>query len=119
MKIKEKALEELKEELLNSMEGKTDNEKRDMLKEIYKIDWDMPKFGDNSRRPCKIWYAKVFTYCSSSELEIKLNFFLFLVNFFGNLWGFCFDEENTVFLGCICPCGLKQIILYYSIVYRD
>lgn len=119
MKIQGRVLEELKEEVLNSMDGRTDDEKREILRNKYKVDWDILRYGDNSRGPCKVWYAKVFTYCNSYELELELNFFLFLVNFFGYLWNFCFNEEDTVSLGCTCSCGNKQIILYYSIVYRD
>ncbi|GLC83063.1 hypothetical protein [Lacrimispora brassicae] len=119
MKTQGKVLEELKEEVLKSIEGKSDDEKREILRRNFKIDWDIPRYSDNSRGPCKLWYAQVFTYCSSSELERELNFFLFLVNLFGRLLGFCFNQENTVFLGCTCPCGNKQIILYYSIVYKD
>lgn len=119
MKIQGKALEDLKDELLRSIEGRTDDEKIEILRRRYKIDWDIPRCGDSYTRPCKFLYAQVFTYCSSAELELELNFFLFLVNFFGQLFGFCFNEENTVFLGCTCPCGYKQIILYYSIAFRD
>lgn len=119
MKMQEKVLEQLKEEVLKLMEGKTDGEKRDILRRKFDIDWDMPEFCDKSRGPCKFWHTKVFTYCHSGELEIELNFFLFLVNFYGKLWGFCFNEEDTVFLGCTCSCGNKQLILYYSIVYGD
>lgn len=119
MKTQRMLLDELKEDLLRSMDGKTDDEKMNILRERYQIDWDIPKCGDNSRGSCKVWYAKVFTYCNTRELEIELNFFLFLVNLFGHLWGFCFNEESTVFLGCSCNCGNKQIILYYSLVFKD
>ncbi|MDR0923704.1 MAG: hypothetical protein LBN31_05080 [Hungatella sp.] len=119
MKIQGKELNELKEEVLRSVEGKTDEEKREMLRERFNIDWDIPRRCGDSRGPCKFWYAQVFTYCSTRELEEELNFFLFLINFFGHLFGFCFSEESTVFLGCTCPCGSKQIILYYSIVFKD
>ncbi|PJJ30871.1 hypothetical protein [Lacrimispora celerecrescens] len=117
MKLQEKALEELKEEVLGSIEGKSDDEKREMLRRRFNLDWDIPSCCD--RRPCKMWYAQVFTYCSTIELERELNFFLFLINLFGQIFGFCFNQESTVFLGCTCPCGNKQIILYYTIVFRD
>jgi len=117
MKAHEMALEELKEEVLEAIEGKSDDEKIELLRKKFKIDWDIPRCCD--RRPCKMWYAQVFTYCSSCELEKQLNFFLFLINLFGHIFGFCFNQENTVFLGCTCPCGNKQIILYYSIVFKD
>lgn len=110
-------MEELKEEVLKSIEGKSDDEKIEILRKKYNINWDIPRYGDY--RPCKTWYAQVFTYCSTRELERELNFFLFLVNLFGHLFGFCFNEERTVYLGCVCPCGNKQIILYYSLVFRD
>jgi hypothetical protein len=117
MNIKGKVLEELKEEVLESIEGKSDDEKREILRKKFDIDWDIPRCGDH--RPCKNWYAQVFTYCSTRELEKELNFFLFLINLFGHIFGFCFNQESTVFLGCTCPCGNKQIILYYTIVFKD
>ncbi len=119
MRIQGNILEELKDEFLRSMEGKTDEEKIEILKRKYKIDWDISRYSANSVRPCKLLFAEVFTYCNSFELELELNFFLFLVNFFAHLFGFCFSEENTVSLGCTCSCGNKQIILYYSIAFRD
>ena len=81
------------------------------------LNLDISSFLDN--RPCKAWYAQVFTYCSTSELENELNFFLFLINLFSQIFGFCFNQENTVFLGCVCPCGHKQIVLYYTIGFND
>ena len=102
-----------KEELLLALEGKTDNEKREFLSRRFNLDWIIPE------GPCKIWFAKVFTYCSTGQLERELNFFLFLVNTFGYLWHICFKEEDTVFLGCTCPCGNKQVVLYYSLTLGD
>lgn len=102
-----------KEELLKQLEGKTDEQIKQFLEDNFEIDWRI------SKGSCKTWYAKVFTYCNSYELEEQLNFFLFLINFFGYIWKICFNEEDTVFLGCTCPCGKKQTILYYSIAYKD
>lgn len=98
-----------KDQLLTLTEGKTENEIKQILADNYGIHWD---FYD---RQCKLWFAKVFTYCHPSHLEEELNFFLWLVNFFAPLFGFSFQEEDTVFLGCICPGGQKQTILYYSL----
>lgn len=99
--------------LLNSLEGKTDAEKREFLAKEYHLNWDIPE------GPCKIWFSKVFTYCTAEEFEDELNFFLFIVNLFGYLWNICFQQEDTIFLGCTCPCGNKQTVLYYSITFGD
>ena len=72
MNIQENVLEELKEEVLKSIEGKSDDEKIEILRKKYNINWDIPRYGDY--RPCKTWYAQVFTYCSTNELERELNF---------------------------------------------
>lgn len=105
-----------KESLLKSLQEKTDEEKRKILSHRYNLNWDKP---EKTCKPCKLWFAKVFTYCNPSELEDQLDFFLFLVNTFGYLWHICFNQEDTVFLGCTCPCGQKQTILYYSITDAD
>ncbi|HBF64909.1 hypothetical protein [Anaerotignum propionicum] len=102
-----------KEELLRYLEGKTDEEKRIFLEEEFNLGWRI------SQGSCKLWFAKVFTYCHPNELEEQLNFFLFLVNVFGYLWNICFEQEDTIFLGCVCPCGVKQTVLYYSITFED
>ena len=102
-----------KEVVLKSLQEKRDEEKKEILSKKYNLNWDMPE------GPCKIWFAKVFTYCNANELEEELNFFLFLVNTFGYLWNICFHQEDTIFLGCTCPCGNKQTILYYSITFGD
>ncbi|WMI81831.1 hypothetical protein [Anaerotignum sp. MB30-C6] len=99
--------------LLNSLQDKTDDEKREILAREYNLNWDCPE------GPCKLWFAKVFTYCNTDEFEDELDFFFFLVNIFGYLWHICFNHEDTVFLGCTCPCGNKQTILYYSITFGD
>jgi len=117
MNIQGKTYEELKEEVLETIKGKPSDEIMDILKNKFKLNLDISSFLDN--RPCKAWYAQVFTYCSTSELENELNFFLFLINLFSQIFGFCFNQENTVFLGCVCPCGHKQIVLYYTIGFND
>ncbi|WMI80581.1 hypothetical protein [Anaerotignum sp. MB30-C6] len=101
------------EELLRSLENKTDDEKRDYLSKRFNLYWDIPE------GPCKIWCAEVFTYCNASEFEEELKFFLFWVNIFAHLCHFCFHQEDTNFLGCTCPCGNKQTVLYYSITCGD
>lgn len=102
-----------KEALLKELEGMTDEEKKIVLAQRYGLDWTFysPK--------CKAWYAKVFTYCGNEELQEQLDFFFFLLNLFAHLFNFCFREENTVYLGCTCPCGEKQTVLYYTISHQN
>lgn len=98
-----------REDLLTLIKGKSNAEVKEILLDKYGLSWD---YYDGT---CKSWYAKVFTYCNTEHFEEELNFFLWLVNFFAHLFHVCFQEEDTIFLGCICPCGQKQTILYYSI----
>ncbi|MEA4972457.1 hypothetical protein SDC9_90793 [bioreactor metagenome] len=102
-----------KEIALRSLQNKTDEEKLEILANKYNLNWSIPD-GD-----CKIWFAKVFTYCTADELEDEINFFLFLVSILACILNLCFREEDTVFLGCTCPRGSKQAILYYSLKRRD
>lgn len=103
----------IKDALLKELEGLTDEEIKVVLAEKYGLDWVF------YNRTCKAWYAKVFTYCRNEELQEQLDFFFFLVNLYAHLFGFCFNEEDTVFLGCTCPCGKKQAILYYTISHQN
>ena len=110
------------EALLQSLEGKTDDEKRAILRKNYKNHYNRfegccKTFYENNKQPCKFWWAQVFDYCNSSELQSELDCFFFLINLFAHLFGFCFNLENTVYLGCTCPCGRNQVILYYSISF--
>lgn len=110
------------EALLRSLEGKTDDEKRAILRENYKMYYDMfegfrRNFNVNNEESYKFWWAQVFDYSNASELQEELDFFFYLVNLFAHLFGFCFNLENTVYLGCTCPCGRNQVILYYSISF--
>lgn len=110
------------EEFLQSLEGKTADEKREMLRENFRMYFDMferSRIAFNEEGSCKFWYAQVFDYCNSSELQSQLDFFFFLINLFALLFGFCFNLENTVYLGCTCPCGRNQAILYYSISFES
>ena len=100
-----------KKELLILMDGKTDKEIKQIMQDRYNISWEA------NCGTCKSWYARVFTYCNSYQLEEELNFFLWLVNYFAPLFHVCFHVEETVSLGSNF-CGRKQIILYYSIT-RD
>ncbi|WP_310604249.1 hypothetical protein [Anaerosporobacter sp.] len=102
-----------KEALLELLDGASEEEVLQVLKDNYNISWD---FRNGT---CKSWYAKVFTYCNADQLEDQLNFFLWLVNFFAPIFHVCFKEEDTVFLGCSCPCGRKQVVLYYSLTRND
>ena len=100
-----------KNELLMLIDGKTEKEIKQILQDKYNISWE------HHCGTCKSWYAKVFTYCNSCQLEEELNFFLWLVNYFATLFHVCFHVEETVLLGSNF-CGRKQTILYYSIT-RD
>lgn len=102
-----------KEIALRSLENKTDEEKLEILANKYNLNWSIPNGS------CRIWFAKVFTYCTAEELEEELNLFLFLVSILACILNLCFREEDTVFLGCTRPCGCKQAILYYSIKRRE
>ena len=122
MKKKEELLrEELlrEEEVLESLEGKTDDEKKEILKENFKMYYDMLECGCIHEGPCKTWHAKVFTYCNLWEFQLELWCFLKIINCLAYYFDFCFKEEDTVSLGCTCPCGNKQVILYFSITYGD
>lgn len=92
MNIQGKTYEELKEEVLETIKGKSSDEIMDILKNKFNLNLDISSFLDN--RPCKAWYAQVFTYCSTSELENELNFFLFLINLFSQIFGFCLTEQR-------------------------
>lgn len=102
-----------KEGLLRLMEGKSDEEIKQILEKNYGINWSIPEGA------CKAWFAKVFIYCSTREFEEELDFFFFLVNTFSHLFHVCFKHEDTIFLGCTCPCGNKEVILYYSLTRGD
>lgn len=98
-----------KELVLRTLQNKTDDEKREILARKYNLNWDLTDGN------CRLWFAKVFTYCTAEELEEELNFFLFIVSILACLLNVCFHEEDTIYLGCTCPCSNKQLILYYSI----
>lgn len=102
-----------KERILKQLEEATDEQKKQMLQDELGVSWDL---GDG---PCKVWFAQVFTYCHSCELQAELNFFFFLVNLLAQYFNVCFQPEDTVSLDCTCPCGNKQVILYYSITSAD
>ena len=107
------------EALLQSLEGKTNGEKREILRNSFKMYYDMfeeSRMIFNNEGLCKFWWAQVFEYCSLSELQAELDFFFFLINLFAVLFGFSFNLENTAYLGCTC-CGKNQVILYYSISF--
>lgn len=100
--------------LLKKLEGKSDEEKIGLLQDEIGVDLQLQLLDP----PCKFWFAQVFTYCHMSELQYELNYFFFIMNLLASL-GFCFQPEETVYLGCDCACGLKQVILYYSISFAD
>lgn len=102
-----------KEALLRELEGLTDEEKKHLLADRYGLEWIF------YRGTCKAWSARVFTYCTDEDLQERLDFFFFLLNLYAFLFNLCFKVEDTVFLGCTCPCGKKQTILYYSFSYRN
>ncbi|WP_352400858.1 hypothetical protein [Anaerotignum sp.] len=103
-----------KEELLlKALDGKTDEEKKEYLEKEYNLRWNF------AEGPFKFWQAKLFTYCFQDEFEDELNWFLFLYSLAAIIYGFCFEPEEPTFLGCTCPCGNKQTLVYYSITYGD
>lgn len=104
-----------KEAILKQLEGKSDQEKIQMLQDEIGVNLQL-QFPNS---PCKVWYAQVFTYCHTSDLQYELNGFLFILNLLASILGFCFKPEDTVYLGCDCACGYKQVILYYSISFTD
>ncbi len=113
-----------KEALSKLLEGKPDDEKRALLRENYKTYYD--KFegyriasNGNQGESCGFFGAQVFEYCTANDLQEELDFFFFLVNLFAGIFGFCFTHEDTVYLGCTCPCWRNQVILYFSIAFND
>jgi hypothetical protein len=99
-----------KEKIKKQFEGKTEEESLRILAEQYNISWTLQPTS------CKFWFTKVFTYCSDSQLEYQLNLFLWFINFIVvPITNSCFNEEATVLLGCTCPCGHKQTILYFTL----
>ncbi len=46
MNLQGKDLDLLKEEVLRSLEGKSDYEKLELLRKNFNIDWDMPRCGE-------------------------------------------------------------------------
>lgn len=106
--------------VLNSLEGKTNDEKKEILRETFPTYYEMFEaylFKDEC--PCKFWFANVFDYCHADELQHELDFFFFIINLFAQVFGFCFNYEDTVYLGCACPCGKNQVILYFTISHCD
>lgn len=99
-----------KEKIKRQFEGIPQEEALKILAEQYNISWAPHPAS------CKFWFTKVFTYCSDSQLENQLNIFLWFINFIVvPITNSCFNEEDTVFLGCSCPCGHKQTVLYFTL----
>ena len=99
-----------KEKIKRQFEEKTEEESLKILAEQYNISWTSRSTSG------KLWFAEVFTYCSNSQLEEQLNNFLWFINFIVvPITNSCFNEEATVFLGCTCPCGHKQTVLYFTL----
>ena len=98
-----------KERILKQLEESTDEQKKQLLQDELGVSWVLED------GPCKLWFAQVFTYCHSCELQAELNFFFFLVNLLAPYFNVCFQHEDTVSLDCNCPCGNKEVILYYSV----
>ncbi len=99
-----------KEKIKRQFEGITEEESLKILAEQYHISWTPQPTS------CKFWFAEVFTYCNSNQLEYQLNDFLWFINFIVvPITRSCFKEEDTVFLGCTCPGGHKQTILYFTL----
>lgn len=100
-------------DLLLQLKGKSNEEIIDILNCEYGV--NCPPHSEPERASCKKWFAKVFTYCRNDQLQDLITDFLNDINTNKEFKDFCFQEEDTVFLGCICPCGRKQTILYYTL----
>lgn len=99
-----------KEEITKQFEGLEEDEALRILADEYGIVWSP------NPTSCKLWFAQVFNYCRASDLQEQLEDFLWFINFIVvPFTGACFNEEDTVFQGCTCPCGRKQTILYYTL----
>ena len=103
------------DDLLLQLEGKSDEEIVDILKQEYGV--RRPPTPEPERN-CKKWYAKVFTYYRNDQLQSLITDFLNDINTNNEFINVFFKPEDTVFLGCTCQCGRKQTILYYTLT-RD
>ena len=99
-----------REEVRKQFEGATEEESLKILAEQYHISWTPHQTA------CKFWFAEVFTYCNSNQLEYQLNDFLWFINFIVvPLTRSCFKEEDLVCLGCTSTCGHKQAVLFFTL----
>lgn len=107
---------EFNKTLLKSLEGKTDEQKKERLAKIFGEELDILQ---QENGPCTAWFAQVFSYNTESELQNDLDIFFAIINLLAFLFNLTFEQEDTVFLGCTCPCGVKQLILYCSLTSID
>lgn len=99
-----------KETITKQFEGIAEDQALAILANDYGINWVI------DRPHCKLWFAQVFNYNRESELQEELNLFLWFINFIVvPITGAAFNQEDTVFQGCTCPCSRKQTILYYTL----
>lgn len=95
-------------DLLVEAEGKTDEDITKMLEEKLGLS------GYSYECPCKYLYAVTFTYCSTCQLQRRLDGFFASINWIAKWIPYCFNLEEIISLGCICSCGKQQIIIYFS-----
>ena len=98
-----------KNDLLDLIDGKTDEEVKTILKKNYNLSWN------TTDENCHSWHARVFTYCHTAQLQAQLEVFFWLINYFSPRFHVCFRPEETVYLGRLHPSRKKQIVLYYSL----
>ncbi len=99
-----------REEVRKQFDGITEEESLKILAEQYHISWTP------HQTTCKYWFAEVFTYCNSNQLEYQLNDFLWFINFIVvPLTRSCFKEEDIVSLGSTGTCGHKQTVLFFTL----
>ena len=98
-----------KDIILGKLQGKTQAEKRQIVQEELGMCLEFPN------GICKAWFAEVFMFCNGPDFQQQLNDFLCCVNYLAPLIGVCFKPESTLSLNCDCPCGFKQVIMYYSL----
>ncbi len=105
--------------LLLTLEGKSDEEIVEILRQEYGVLKHPDPQPESERVSFKKWYAKVFTYCRNDQLQDLITDFLNEINTDKKYIDVCFKHEDTVFLGCTCSCGRKQTILYYTLTHEE
>lgn len=98
-----------KEILQKQFEAMNEEDTLRILDEEYQIRF-------NPCASCEFWYAKVFSHCSSCDLEYQLNEFLWFINFIVvPKTKSCFKVKDTVTIRCNPICGNRKTILYFTL----